>query len=91
MRNVDGEQLPQPRGLPARVGVRAVRFYQRHLSGLKPAATCRFVPTCSAYTLEAITRYGLFRGSLMGMIRLAQCGPWHPGGYDPVPERSLTD
>ncbi|TNL96859.1 membrane protein insertion efficiency factor YidD [Corynebacterium tapiri] len=71
---------------PKRWAIAAVRFYQRHLSGLKPAATCRFEPTCSAYTLEALQEYGFVRGIGMGVIRLLKCGPWHPGGYDPVPK-----
>lgn len=83
--NAAGESIPEPRGPLARAGVGAVRFYQEHLSGLKMYSSCRFVPTCSAFTLEAIARYGLLRGTVMGMARLSKCGPWHPGGYDPVP------
>ncbi|AWB82885.1 membrane protein insertion efficiency factor YidD [Corynebacterium yudongzhengii] len=84
--NTDGDEIPAPKGPLARAGVALVSFYQEHLSGLKPASTCRFEPTCSAYTLEAIARYGLLRGMVMGLVRLSKCGPWHPGGYDPVPE-----
>lgn len=83
--NAAGEKIPPPRGPAARAGVRAVRFYQEHVSGLKMYSSCRFVPTCSAFTLEAIARYGLVRGTVMGAVRLSKCGPWHPGGYDPVP------
>lgn len=71
-------------GLFARGGVAMVRWYQRYLSPLKPPV-CRFHPSCSQYTLEAIERYGLIRGSFMGAARIMRCNPFHPGGYDPVP------
>lgn len=86
-RNSDGEEIPTPKSPLARGAVAAVRFYQEYLSGFKTASSCRFVPTCSAYMLEAIARRGFLRGLLAGLARLAKCGPWHPGGYDPVPEK----
>lgn len=77
--------VPAPRpGLMARAGISMVRWYQRVLSPLKPPV-CRFHPSCSQYALEAITRHGLLRGSLMGSARILRCNPFHPGGYDPVP------
>lgn len=61
----------------------AIGFYQKFISPLKPPS-CRFYPSCSAYTREAILRHGPFQGLWRGMKRLSRCHPWHPGGYDPV-------
>ena len=60
-----------------------IRGYQLVISPMLPPA-CRFTPTCSAYTLEAVRRYGALRGAYMGARRLLRCHPFHPGGYDPV-------
>lgn len=64
--------------------LRLVLLYQNYISPLKMGSTCRFEPTCSAYALDALREYGAFRGVAMTLVRLAKCGPWHPGGYDPV-------
>lgn len=72
------------RGLAARIGIWLVRFYQRRISPLTPAS-CRYQPTCSQYTLEAIQKYGFLKGSWMGTKRIGRCHPFHPGGHDPVP------
>jgi uncharacterized protein len=68
--------------LGSRLGVGLIRLY-RLLFGWLPAS-CRYEPTCSRYTEQAIVQYGLARGSWMGLRRIARCHPWHPGGYDPV-------
>ncbi len=72
------------------VAVRAVvyliQLYRHMVSPLRPA-TCRFVPTCSQYAVDALTEYGLVRGGWLTAARLAKCGPWHAGGWDPIPER----
>ena len=65
----------------------AVRFYQRAISPTRPPR-CRFVPTCSAYALEAIEVHGPARGGWLALLRLLKCAPWHPGGVDLVPERA---
>ncbi|WP_072234233.1 membrane protein insertion efficiency factor YidD [Oscillatoriales cyanobacterium MTP1] len=62
-----------------------IRLYQLLLAPLLPPV-CRFQPTCSHYTAEAIARYGLFRGGWLGVCRLARCQPFCRGGYDPVPD-----
>jgi putative membrane protein insertion efficiency factor len=64
-----------------------IRFYQRWISPFTPAV-CRFQPTCSAYTAQAIEIWGPFRGSWMGARRILRCHPFHPGGFDPVPART---
>ncbi|NOT08532.1 MAG: membrane protein insertion efficiency factor YidD [Gemmatimonadales bacterium] len=61
-----------------------IRGYQRVLSPALPPS-CRFRPTCSQYTLEAVERYGVLRGGWMGARRIARCHPFNPGGFDPVP------
>ena len=48
---------------------------------------CRFYPTCSQYALKAISVHGCFRGIVLTLVRLCKCHPFHPGGYDPVPEK----
>ncbi|EEI27671.1 MULTISPECIES: membrane protein insertion efficiency factor YidD [Corynebacterium] len=66
------------------VAERAILFYQAHISALKPYSTCRFDPVCSQYALDAIRKKGTVVGIIMALVRIAKCGPWHPGGYDPV-------
>ncbi len=64
--------------------VGTIRFYQRRISPLT-GPTCRFHPTCSQYTLQAVQKYGALKGSWLGIRRIFRCHPFHPGGYDPVP------
>jgi len=61
-----------------------IRVYQKYLSPLKGRKTCRFYPTCSQYAIDALTKYGVFKGSWLAIKRLSKCHPFHPGGYDPV-------
>lgn len=61
-----------------------IRAYQFILSPLLPPA-CRFAPSCSQYSYEAIARYGPWRGGVLSLRRMLRCHPFHPGGYDPVP------
>jgi len=68
----------------ARLSILMIRGYQVALSPLLPSA-CRYVPSCSRYTAEAIEKYGALRGGWMGMKRILRCHPFHAGGYDPVP------
>jgi len=66
------------------VALALIRLYQLTLSPLL-GNHCRFEPTCSVYTQEAITKYGFFRGAYLGGRRLLRCHPFHAGGIDPVP------
>ena len=65
-----------------RVGVGLIRLYRILFAWLP--SSCRFEPSCSRYTEQAIMKYGLLRGSILGARRIVRCGPWNPGGYDPV-------
>lgn len=64
-----------------------IRFYQREISPLRPPC-CRFIPTCSAYALEAVEKYGVLKGGLLAVRRILRCNPFHRQKsieYDPVP------
>ena len=64
------------------IGFAAINAYRKLTFWMPP--TCRFSPSCSEYTYQAIDRYGLLRGSWMGLRRIGRCHPLNPGGYDPV-------
>ena len=61
-----------------------IRLYQSTISPVMPHS-CRFTPTCSQYTYEAISKFGFFEGVWLGVKRITRCHPLNPGGYDPVP------
>ena len=82
------KNAPQSCSLARRVAtaplVLLVRFYQICISPLKPSC-CRFTPTCSQYALEALRKYGVFKGTWLAIKRILRCHPWGGSGYDPVP------
>ena len=83
----DRDVVPERRPGPlARVLLAPVKLYRAWISPVLPP-TCRFEPSCSAYAVEALTAHGALRGFYLTVRRLLRCGPWHPGGYDPVPPR----
>jgi hypothetical protein len=71
----------------ARLFIVLVRLYQRLLSPLLNAfgPMCRFEPSCSRYAVACLEQHGALRGSLLSIVRLCKCHPFHPGGYDPPP------
>lgn len=66
-----------------KIALMVIRLYQAAISPHFPPS-CRYYPTCSAYAVDAIERYGFFRGFRMAVLRILRCHPLHPGGYDPV-------
>ncbi|MBD3161632.1 MAG: membrane protein insertion efficiency factor YidD [Candidatus Latescibacteria bacterium] len=72
-----------------RLALLSIRIYRNVISPWLPA-TCRFVPSCSAYAHEAVERFGPWRGTLLAARRLLHCRPWGGHGYDPVPEAGST-
>ena len=74
-----------------RLLVAMVRFYRRLLSPLKPVPTCRFLPTCSAYAIEALETRGPVVGTAKAFWRICRCNPLCKGGYDPVDPGQLKE
>ena len=64
--------------------ISGIRFYQKYLSHLK-RTKCPYIPTCSQYGLEAVEKYGAFKGGILALWRILRCNPFSKGGYDPVP------
>lgn len=62
-----------------------VKIYKKYISPLKRGATCKYIPTCSSYAIEALEKYGFFKGTLLSVWRILRCNPFSKGGYDPVP------
>ena len=67
-----------------KIALFVIRLYQNTISRALPPS-CRFTPTCSHYTYEAVEKYGFVKGGWMGVKRISRCHPLNPGGYDPVP------
>ena len=65
------------------LSVKLIRFYQKYLS----FGNCRYIPSCSEYMLEAITKRGFFVGLMLGIWRILRCNPWSKGGFDKVPDK----
>jgi putative membrane protein insertion efficiency factor len=77
------------RRAPVRVVIFLIELYRTYVSPLR-LPTCRFTPTCSQYAVDALSEYGLLRGGWLAVLRLVKCGPWHRGGWDPIPERKAA-
>ena len=67
-----------------------IKIYQNLISPLTPA-TCRFEPTCSQYSIEALKEHGVFMGTKLMIIRIFSCHPWGGSGYDPVPKKNIKN
>lgn len=75
--------------LPANALIFLIELYRTYVSPTR-MPVCRFTPTCSEYAVTALRTRGLFIGLVLTVVRLAKCAPWHPGGWDPVPERKRS-
>jgi len=68
-----------------KIFIELIKFYRKYISGMKSTPTCKFIPTCSEYSIEAIEKYGALKGGLLSIWRILRCNPFSKGGYDPVP------
>ena len=68
-----------------KVLIALVRFYQKYLSPLKKRTTCKYIPTCSEYAVQALEAYGALKGTYLAIRRVLRCNPFSEGGVDPVP------
>ncbi len=75
--------------LPVNALIFLIELYRTYVSPTR-MPVCRFTPTCSEYAVTALRTRGLFTGLVLTVVRLAKCAPWHPGGWDPVPERKRS-
>ncbi len=66
-----------------KISIFLIRFYQRYIS----IKNCRYIPSCSQYTLEAILKHGVIKGWVLGFWRILRCNPWSKGGFDKVPDK----
>lgn len=82
----DSREQPAGPSMMARALMALLRAWQWLAPVRMPR--CRFLPTCSAYAVESLRRYGVMRGGWMAVRRVLRCHPWNPGGLDPVPDRS---
>lgn len=84
---VSGQTLENIETEMRRLLIALIRVYQYTISPYL-APSCRYTPTCSRYSIEAIQQFGVIRGSWMAARRISRCHPWHEGGYDPVPVKT---
>ena len=66
-----------------KISIFLIRFYQKYIS----IKNCRYIPSCSQYTLEAIIKHGAVKGWVLGLWRILRCNPWSKGGFDKVPDK----
>jgi putative membrane protein insertion efficiency factor len=78
---------PRSGRFPTKLLIAVIEIYRNMISPYRPPS-CRFTPTCSQYAVDALSTHGLFRGTWLAVARLAKCGPWHRGGWDPIPEKT---
>ncbi len=79
-----GGRIGKP-SLPSRAAILLVKLYQKTVSPFL-GQRCRFHPSCSNYCIDALNQHGMVHGLWLGLKRICKCHPFHPGGYDPVPE-----